>query len=1132
MSDNDFTLDFDFEDEQAFSIEEPHRVEETAPAPMKLNLGGEEAPSFTPVEKPGLISPHRPEEASSEGVGREAFQKYVETISGGEISDFSEAESYNGVNDDTAVYDDEEAGADVLLEYDSHEDEGGSQEPDAPEHSVHVDDAGATHVKKSLFNKKNIVKKEENTVYEKYHGKTYVNGEDDLTKEVTERWQELRRTPDISELEQVRVLNLDIVTAAPKGYFNKYAEVVDLGVKECMRGITNNDLAAVIARANANPTDKEIQNETYLAISHFISEYIKGTEYRDAALHIIRNMIVNEVIGFDVLEPLWAAPQVTEIVCNGPYDIQIEIAGEMMKVPSLSFRNEEHMEKLLERMFSSVGKRLAQATPQVKGRLHDKSRIFATHRSISPEGPNLNIRRHPEGFWTPDALVERGAASEEVMAYIGNLIQKGASFIIAGGTSTGKAVLKSTKIQTPNGIVDMGDISTGDKVFDSAGTVCTVTNKFSNPKRQVYKVSFATGNSVYADAEHNWYVSSDMSRTFNTCRVTEQNEHGVHQGKAEITPERIAEVEKLRADGAYPEEVSMSELSKMVGFAFSPETDLMEKLLDSKAAVDKKVAQKRYKTAQALEVVLAHGKEILSNQTHKCPPLYSVMTTKEMIDAGVLLSEKRGRGSYNFRVPVLEKPVEYEGGKKSEDFKIPPYLLGLWLGHGDSRGNVVSAEKHDVDFYAKLLGDKGVEFIPQRKESTYSVRVNGVALATLLGEYSDLTQEALKHIPEEYLFSSVESRREILAGLVDSDGCVVKTAGWEFCTTNRQLIRDCVQVASSLGYVARVSDDRFKTHEDSGEKTEATTSSCAVTIVTADGLAKLPRKRAAHQEMFEEHPLDDCDSDSVAVTSIEEVPGMVEEMQCITVDSPLSTYMVTHHFTTTHNTSMLNALTGFYPPHARILTLEDNLEMKPNPKKYLAAALETRPPAADRENDRGVTMRDLVWGAMQMRPEVLIIGEVTDAAAYDLCQALNTGHAGASTFHANSSQLAITRVASLVAQSGLTTIDGAFDLISAAFDFVINLRHFPQDGSRKIFSIDEVGTDTDVVDGRPSLKTNQLWKFNHRGYDERGKVVGDWSQVGHMSAERSERRMFDSQPDMSWEELKELASLPEGYKTA
>ena len=157
--------------------------------------------------------------------------------------------------------------------------------------------------------------------------------------------------------------------------------------------------------------------------------------------------------------------------------------------------------------------------------------------------------------------------------------------------------------------------------------------------------------------------------------------------------------------------------------------------------------------------------------------------------------------------------------------------------------------------------------------------------------------------------------------------------------------------------------------------------------------------------------------------------------------------MVSNHFTTTHNTSMLNALTGFYPSHARILTLEDNLEMKPNPKKFLAAAQETRPPSPNKLNDRGVTMRDLVWGAMQMRPEVLIIGEVTDAAAYDLCQALNTGHAGASTFHANSSQLAITRVSSLVAQSGLTTIEGAFDLISAAFDFVINVRHFPQDGS-------------------------------------------------------------------------------------
>ena len=338
-------------------------------------------------------------------------------------------------------------------------------------------------------------------------------------------------------------------------------------------------------------------------------------------------------------------------------------------------------------------------------------------------------------------------------------------------------------------------------------------------------------------------------------------------------------------------------------------------------------------------------------------------------------------------------------------------------------------------------------------------------------------------------------------------------------------------MVSSLGYRANISKEKYKTYTHNGESFRTKKPSWTVTVLTEDTLAKLPRKIAKHEEMKALYPLSDDDVENISIVSIEPVEGRVEEMSCITVDSPDSTYMVSNHFTVTHNTSLLNALTGFYPENARILTLEDNLEMKPNPKKFLAAAMETRPPAPDKVNDKGITMRDLVWGAMQMRPEVLIIGEVTDAAAYDLCQALNTGHAGASTFHANSSQLAITRVASLVAQSGLTTIDGAFDLISAAFDFVINLRHFPQDGSRRIFSIDEVGSEVELNEGKPFLKTKQLWRFNTDAV-ENNKVIGHWQQVGDISEERAERRMFDSQKTLTWDELKELSSLPPGHKTA
>lgn len=228
--------------------------------------------------------------------------------------------------------------------------------------------------------------------------------------------------------------------------------------------------------------------------------------------------------------------------------------------------------------------------------------------------------------------------------------------------------------------------------------------------------------------------------------------------------------------------------------------------------------------------------------------------------------------------------------------------------------------------------------------------------------------------------------------------------------------------------------------------------------------------------------------------------------------------------TSTGKTSMLNALTGFYRPDVRLLTLEDSLEMKPNPNKMLAAAMECKPGPRERPYD-GTNMRDLVKASLQMRPDGIIVGEVTDQAAMDLAQALNTGHFGASTIHANSEFDGIYRIASLIAQSELVSSDGALPLIAAAFDFIIHLEHFPIDGSRRIVSISEVAPyPENDSSGRLGLPLNRLWRFVDDGLVD-GKVTGHYQQVGHMSPLRSERRHLDIERDLTWPELQELSKI-------
>lgn len=495
-------------------------------------------------------------------------------------------------------------------------------------------------------------------------GESYKKEVEDKIIELIERnINDLKKKYPTGGIKASRYITTEVLIMAPAGYFDKYLNDVSRGVDYVRNKLADADKSDMIRTAQDNPTDDALQDRAFFLVHSLASEFMKNSIWRETNRSIVVSFICNEIVGFGRIDPLWRDRSIDEIMCNGPKDIQIEIRGEITKVPGCYFNNQAHLMELIDRLYGAIGKTVSMTTAMVKGRLHDKSRMYATHPVISPDGPNFSIRRHPEKFWAPNDLVQRNSASPEMMSYIGNLIYKGASVAITGGTHSGK-------------------------------------------------------------------------------------------------------------------------------------------------------------------------------------------------------------------------------------------------------------------------------------------------------------------------------------------------------------------------------------------------------------------------------------------------------------------------------TSLLNALTGFYKPRVRILTLEDNIEMKPNPKKYLAAAMECRAPAVDRPSDKGVSMRDLVKGSLQLRPDAIIVGEVTDDAAFDLCQALNTGHAGMSTIHANSSVEAIPRIASLIAQGGLVTAEGSLELISSAFDVVVSVKHFPLDGSRRIVSVDEVGSTPVEINGRLTLPVYPLWKFIDEGLNADGKVIGHWEQVGDISKERQERKLLNIEESLNWEDLKELSSIP------
>jgi len=187
-------------------------------------------------------------------------------------------------------------------------------------------------------------------------------------------------------------------------------------------------------------------------------------------------------------------------------------------------------------------------------------------------------------------------------------------------------------------------------------------------------------------------------------------------------------------------------------------------------------------------------------------------------------------------------------------------------------------------------------------------------------------------------------------------------------------------------------------------------------------------------------------------------------------------------------TTLLNMLSGFIPPDERIVTIEDSAELKLQQNHVVR--LETRP--ANIEGAGVVSPRDLVRNSLRMRPDRILIGEVRGPEAFDMLQAMNTGHDGSlSTIHANSPRDSLTRLESMILTTGFNLPEQAMRfMISSALDIIVQISRFT-DGTRKVKSI------TEVVGMEGQIITLQdIFFFDKKGIDRDGKVVGQFRATG------------------------------------
>lgn len=260
-----------------------------------------------------------------------------------------------------------------------------------------------------------------------------------------------------------------------------------------------------------------------------------------------------------------------------------------------------------------------------------------------------------------------------------------------------------------------------------------------------------------------------------------------------------------------------------------------------------------------------------------------VMTTKEIADANWY-------GTYRFRVPVTE-PLQLP----EQNLPIDPWLLGMWLGDGDSTMPSITVDKADLDYVWSRLNRLGLSHkmhhYSGRTPKVYVHGQRGLFAALGLLNHPRTGNTGTKHIPEQYLLASEAQRRELLAGLMDSDGTVGDHQA-VICMTNEPLMRQVLQLVRSLGYRATWNESRAKLDgKDCGPL-------YWVKFSTSWGPSPfvMPRKK----RKWDDKPKDDRRVRTNAIVSVTEVETV--PVRCITVAHESALYVAGPGFVPTHNT--------------------------------------------------------------------------------------------------------------------------------------------------------------------------------------------------------------------------------------
>jgi Flp pilus assembly CpaF family ATPase len=246
-------------------------------------------------------------------------------------------------------------------------------------------------------------------------------------------------TTNVSQISEV---NLDEMFRLPPDFFKAYWPVVDKCVEWIYQQSKNNNTTDMFIKARMAGRSSVAYQQAQSAIKSTTSTFINKYGNPDGLnFEVISDLTVFEVLGLSIIDPIWADPRVEEIWIDGPNQISVSIKGDRYTVPSARFENPEHINKLVETILQETNRKdltFNTASPYLDARLRDRSRVAAKTVDLVPDGPIVDIRRHPMNYWTISDLVDNGTCNKEMILDLGRWIKAGMSMLFVGTVGSGK----------------------------------------------------------------------------------------------------------------------------------------------------------------------------------------------------------------------------------------------------------------------------------------------------------------------------------------------------------------------------------------------------------------------------------------------------------------------------------------------------------------------------------------------------------------------------------------------------------------------------------------------------------------------------------------------------------------------